>query len=298
MKHVREIKVGVLSVICLFLLYFGFNYLKGVDIFSPVHTYYGYFAAVPDLTEQAPVLIRGYKVGQVDRISYDFTRDSAFLVEVSVDKHIIVPKGSEMAMVATGLLGGNAIEIVIPTGADLSNQYATGDYLPTHVVPGLMDKLQDELLAELSATIKRVNEVVDNLGNQLDNSHIENTLANVDAITTDLKTTSRDLKRVVGTQVPEVINHVDAVVGDLNTLTASLNDANIVGKVDTAVEGVNGLIADVRSTDGTLGMLLNDKTLYLNVNAAVTSADSLLTDIKARPRHYLYPLGAKEKKKK
>lgn len=298
MKHVREIKVGLLAIVCLFLLYFGFNFLKGVNIFSPVYAYRGYFVAVPDLTEQAPVLIRGYKVGQVDRITYDFTRDSAFLIEVSIDKHIVLPAGTEMALVATGLLGGNAIELVIPTDADWAKPYAAGDMLPTHVVPGLMDKLQNELLAELTATITRVKDLVDNLGNQLDNNHIETTLANVDALSADLRTTSRDLKRLVGTQVPQVVDHVDAVAQNLEDITSSLKQADLAGKVDTVVAGVNGLISDVRSTNGTVGQLLYDKSLYLNINAAVQSADSLLTDIKARPRHYLYPLGEREKKKK
>ena len=33
MKISREIKVGALATLCLFLLFFGFNFLKGVNIF-------------------------------------------------------------------------------------------------------------------------------------------------------------------------------------------------------------------------------------------------------------------------
>ena len=33
MKHAREIKVGILATVCVFLLFFGFNFLKGVNIF-------------------------------------------------------------------------------------------------------------------------------------------------------------------------------------------------------------------------------------------------------------------------
>ena len=94
MKHIREMKVAVLAIVCLFLLYFGFSFLKGVNIFSPVHSYVGLFAKVDGLTEQAPVYVRGYKVGQVDAIRFDFTREVAFAVEISLDKHILLPKGS------------------------------------------------------------------------------------------------------------------------------------------------------------------------------------------------------------
>ena len=39
-KYAREIKVGVLALVCMFLLIFGFNYLKGVNIFSSVLDYH------------------------------------------------------------------------------------------------------------------------------------------------------------------------------------------------------------------------------------------------------------------
>jgi phospholipid/cholesterol/gamma-HCH transport system substrate-binding protein len=30
----REVKVGIMVVVAIFVLYFGLNYLKGIDIFS------------------------------------------------------------------------------------------------------------------------------------------------------------------------------------------------------------------------------------------------------------------------
>ena len=85
MKYAREIKVGVLAVVCIFLLFFGFNFLKGVNIFSSMYSFHGVYDNIHGLEEQAPVLIRGYKVGQVDKIHYDFTKDSAFIVDVSIN---------------------------------------------------------------------------------------------------------------------------------------------------------------------------------------------------------------------
>ena len=43
MKYSRELKVGVLAILCLVILYFGFNFLKGVNIFSPTKVYVGQF---------------------------------------------------------------------------------------------------------------------------------------------------------------------------------------------------------------------------------------------------------------
>ena len=151
MKHAREIKVGVLAIVCAGILYFGFNFLKGVNIFSPTRCYLGQYERVNGLTEQAPVYIRGYKVGLVESIQYDFTRDMSFVVAVSIDKGIELPKGTQMALVADGLLGGMAIELCVPKEADITSHavYHRGDTLPTIVVPGLLDGLQTGLLAHL-----------------------------------------------------------------------------------------------------------------------------------------------------
>lgn len=115
MKYSREVKVGVLAIICAGILYFGFNFLKGVNIFSPSECYYGFFERSNGLTEQAPVYILGHKVGLVESIQYDFTRTPAFIVGVSIDKGIVLPRGTQMALVADGLLGGECDRIAITT---------------------------------------------------------------------------------------------------------------------------------------------------------------------------------------
>ena len=68
MKYSRELKVGALAIVCMVILYFGFNFLKGINIFSPTHVYVGQFERANGLTEQAPVYIKGYKVGLVESI--------------------------------------------------------------------------------------------------------------------------------------------------------------------------------------------------------------------------------------
>ena len=100
MKHAREIKVGILAAVCVFLLFFGLNFLKGVNIFSPTNGYHGVYYNLHGLEEQAAVYICGHKVGQVDKIHYDFTRDSAFTIDISIAKDIALPVGTQMALVS------------------------------------------------------------------------------------------------------------------------------------------------------------------------------------------------------
>ena len=293
MKYAREIKVGALAAICLFLLFFGFNFLKGVNIFSPTNSYHGIYYNLHGLEEQAAVYIRGHKVGHVDAIHYDFTRDSAFTIDISINKDIVLPQGTQMALVSDGLLGGMAIELQLPDQSQITNdksQIAHGAFLPTNYVPGLMDSLQGELLAHVDEAVQGVDSLVAQLRGQMEGDHLKNTLTNVDQISGDLTGVSANLKKMMNNQVPTIVNNADTAIANLNTIVSDLKQADLaatVQRVDSAVDGVNNLIADVRSQEGTLGQLIYNKSLYTHLDATVVSADSLLVDLKAHPKRYV-----------
>ncbi|MBQ4390523.1 MAG: MCE family protein [Paludibacteraceae bacterium] len=299
-KYAREIKVGVLALVCMFLLIFGFNYLKGVNIFSSVLDYHGRYVELKGLTEQAPVYVRGYKVGQVNQIRYDFTKDSAFVVDVSINKDIALPIGTQMVLVSDGLLGGMAIELRIPTAEVGKDRYKRGDFIPTMIVPGLIESIEAGVLNNIDATIVEARVLVENLNRQLSDDHLQHALANIDNISEDLAGSSKELKKIMMTKVPGIVEGVDTVVDNVRVITDDIRRADLnatVARADAAIDQVYNLIADVRSDKGTLGMLINDKTLYNNINTTVVSADSLLVDLKAHPKRYVHfsMFGKKEK---
>ena len=292
-KYAREIKVGILATVCLFLLFFGFNFLKGVNIFSPTNGYHGTFSHLHGLEEQAAVYIRGHKVGQVDRLHYDFTRDSAFLVDISIRKDIALPQGTKMALIADGMLGGMAIELQFPDSSITNDQspIAKGSFLPTTYVPGLIESLQGELLAHVDEAVQEVDSLVAALRTQVEGEHIKRSLENVDRISGDLTSVSANLKHMMKTQVPTIVNNADTAIANLNVIVADIKQADLkatVARVDKTVENVNGLVSDVRSQESTIGQLIYNKSLYNHIDATVISADSLLTDLKAHPKRYVH----------
>lgn len=298
-KYSREIKVGLLAVLALFLLYFGFNFLKGVNIFSPTHTYCGIYSNLKGLTEQAPVYVRGYKVGQVDRIVYDFSKEDAFCVYFSVDKNIAVPVGTECALVSDGLLGGMALQLEMPFGEN--DAYAAGDTIPTTVVPGLMDALQNEVMTKLSGVLSQIDSLLATVNEQLEGDHLRHALKKVDDITADLAVTSAGIRGMMKEQIPALVTDVREAVADVKIFADNLGSVDLaatVGKMDTTLNRLNELTENLNSTDGTLGLLLNDRQLYLNLTGAVADADSLLIDLKNNPKRYVHfsLFGRKEKK--
>lgn len=282
MKHAREIKVGILAAVCVFLLFFGLNFLKGVNIFSPTNGYHGVYYNLHGLEEQAVVYICGHKVGQVDKIHYDFTRDSAFTIDISIAKDIALPVGTQMALVSDGLLGGMAIELQMPAYTPQSELVAHGAVLPTTYVPGLMESVQGDLLAHIDEAIQGVDSLVAALHQQLEGDHLKATLTNVDRISGNLTSVSSDLKHMMNNQVPRIVNNADTAVANLNTVVADIKRADLaatVARVDTAVDNVNALVTDVRKPI---------KPLLQHIDATVISADSLIVDLKAHPKRYVH----------
>lgn len=290
MKYSRELKVGVLAIVCLGILYFGFNFLKGINIFSPTKVYVGTFDRVNGLTAQAPVYIKGYKVGLVESIQYDFKQSPAFTVAVSIDKAIELPRGTEMALVADGLLGGGAIELQLPALMNRAMPYQNGDTLPTLIVPGLIDNLQTGLLAQLDSILTEANNLLASLNNEMEQGSLHATLQNVERITNDLTVSSKDIRKLTHNQLPAIMDKVDTTIVGLQDIVADVQAADIQSTISTLDSTIHVLNAALQSENGTLGLLLNDTELHdnlnttlKNLNTAVMNVDTIIMSIKARP---------------
>lgn len=290
MKYSRELKVGVLAIVCLGILYFGFNFLKGINIFSPTKVYVGTFDRVNGLTAQAPVYIKGYKVGLVESIQYDFKQSPAFTVAVSIDKAIELPRGTEMALVADGLLGGGAIELQLPPLMNRAMPYQDGDTLPTLIVPGLIDNLQTGLLAQLDSILTEANNLLASLNNEMEQGSLHVTLQNVERITNDLTVSSKDIRKLTHNQLPAIMDKVDTTIVGLQDIVADVQAADIQSTISTLDSTIHVLNAALQSENSTLGLLLNDTELHdnlnttlKNLNTAVMNVDTIIMSIKARP---------------
>ena len=289
MKYSREVKVGVLALMCAGILFFGFNFLKGVNIFSPTDYYFGNFERSNGLTEQAPVYILGHKVGLVETIQYDFARTPAFVVGVNIDKGIQLPHGTEMALVADGLLGGAAIELILPQ-ANVATAYQHGDTLPTKTVPGLVENLQAGILAKLDSLLGETTQLVATLNDEVGEGSIYSTLQNIEHLTSDLKVSGKDIRHLTHDHLPMLVNKIDTTMTNLQAIVADVRDADIQKTFATLDSTITSLKQSIQSEDGTVGMLLNNTELHENLNSAlknldkaVLNVDSVVMSIKARP---------------
>lgn len=283
--------------LCLFLLYFGFKFLKGTNIFNPIHSYSGRFVELQGLTEQAPVYVRGFKVGQIEEINYNFAQDTAFQIIVSLNKDIRVVEGSSLRLVPDGLLGGMAVEVIIPAGQELA-EIPSRSELPTSVKASMIEGLAGPIIASLDSTLSSIRALVDNVNGQIEKDQLKDILRHADELLTSLKSASTKLDGILKNDVPDVMQKVDGILQDVKKLSANASEADIaalVARADSTLVEVNKIIEAANSPEGTTGKLLHDDSLYKNLNSTLQSADSLMQDIREQPNSIIW---GKNKKKK
>lgn len=290
MKHNKEIIVAVLAIIALFLLYFGFNYLKGVNIFNKTTSYVVKYERMNGLVPQCPVYVKGYKVGMVDEILYDFSKAEPFTVTFSINEDIRLPKGTEVQLVPDGLISGEALELIIPTEG-VTAWYAQGDTLSTSITPGMLNAVAEAVLSQLDPILSNIDSVVNVLQETLTKEQLQAILDNVDGTMANVNAITQKADRMMARQLPQLMDTIQLAMNEIHVITDNLSQADLkatVAKVDGAVAEVKQLLAAANSTDGTLGKLINDKSLYDDINHTVNSADSLLIDLKANPKRYVH----------
>jgi phospholipid/cholesterol/gamma-HCH transport system substrate-binding protein len=138
--------------------------------------------------------------------------------------------------------------------------------------------------------------------NKIANSkQVTNSLNSVEKITSNLETTTTDLKKVVKNDVPKVMTDVDKAAVNLAKVGEKVNNLKIeetVDGVNNAVAEFNAVVKKINSSEGSAGMLLNDPSLYNNLTDASKNIDELIKDVKSNPKRYVHfsVFGKKDKK--
>ena len=101
----REFVIGLCVIVALAILYFGIDYLKGINLFRPANFYTANYENVDGLAVAAPVSIDGYKVGQVREINFNYSQPGKIEVVMAVNKELMVTEVS-IALIASTLLSG------------------------------------------------------------------------------------------------------------------------------------------------------------------------------------------------
>jgi len=287
----REVKVGIMAVIAVFVLYFGLNYLKGIDIFSPVTYYYGRYENIGGLVPSSPVFVKGFKVGQVEQIKYDFSKKESFVVKISVSKDIKLPKDTRIELYDEGIMGGKAIQLIYEPINLSQTMHAPGDTIETQMGIGLMAQISGDLVPKIESISTQADSLIRSVRILVENKNLNKSIASIERTTADLAVSSSQLKKLMSNDVPSILNNVNVMTTDFRQISGNLKKIDYqstFASIDHTIANLNLISEKMNSSEGTIGMLLNNKDLYINLSNTASSADKLLIDLQKNPRRYVH----------
>ena len=285
----KEVIIALVVMVSAAMLYWGINYLKGINLLTPTNYYTVNYTKVNGLTLSAPVTINGFQVGLVTDISYDYENNSGLIVELSLDEKLKLPVGTE-AYIVTDMLGTSTVAIELAQGTEY---YSVGAEIPGKLQAGLMDEISSEVLPSIAVMMPKLDSILTNINTILSNSAINESVTRLNAITSNLEKMTAELNTIVSDDVKSVMGNADSVIsnlkvvsGNLAEITTELNDSTI-NNVNSVVSNLKTVTDKMNGTDSTIGLLLNDDKVYNHVDQTILSLDSLFVDIKANPKRYI-----------
>lgn len=289
----KEFAIGLSVILAILILIFGIDYLKGINLFRPAHYYIAYYENVDELTVSSPVLIQGYKVGQVREVNFNYAKPGKIEVVMALDKNLKLPEGT-VANIGTTLLSGAQIELTLGAGPNL---LPSGSEVAAGVKPGLMSSIQDGLMPSVTGILPKVDSLLYNLNLLVADPALAASIQRIDGITNNLLSTTQGLNSTMNTQVPRLANNAVKVTQSLDTIVGNLGQLSYQLKslpLDATVDNVNQLTANLsqfskqlNDKNSTLGLLTSDPELYNRLNQVSADIDSLIVDIKKNPKRYI-----------
>lgn len=294
----NEVKIGIAVVFAIAVLYFGINFLKGINIFTPNTTLYVQYNSVDGIVKTSHVLINGYQVGHVSDIVFDYTKEAPITLELTVDRKLVVPKGTIAEVYETGLLGDKAIRLRLGKSNELCHK---GDTIEGIITGGVLAQAMESLLPPIQNMIPNIDSTVRALRAVVESEHVENILANADDAVKSLKDASGKLDAMMSTDIKPFMADAKNVAAKLDKVATDVTEADLkktLSELEAAIANVKLATAKLSSTDNTLGLLLNDRKLYNDVDSILINGNALVVDLKQNPKRYVHfsVFGSKEKK--
>lgn len=289
----KEFTIGLSVIVALAILFFGIDYLKGINLFKPANFYYATYTDVAGLETAAPVNLNGYKVGQVREISYDYDHPGKIRVLLALNKKLQLPEDTR-AEIASSLLSGAYIELRLGTS---HRMIAVGGDIQTGVASDPISALTNDVMPKVNSILPKVDTLLYNLNLLVADPSIKNSLYRLDGITSNVLYASNGLNMMMNRQVPAILSNAGRITYNIDTITSNLTGLSAqlkslplqstMANVDEATRNLARFSNQLNDTKSTLGLLMNDPELYNRLNRVTADIDSLIIDIKKNPKRYI-----------
>lgn len=326
----NEIRVGILTIISLLILYLGFNYLKGKNVFSSEKQVIAVYDKVDGLVSGNPIMLNGFNIGIIESTDMMTDGSGRIVVTLSLNDGIPIPKNSIAKIVSAGFMGDKNLEIVLPNKKAALSDIEYGDTLQGLVEVSLVNTVSDELIPvkdQLTVVMASLNETIEKLNLALDKGKVGESLATLNTTLNSFNSIAKKVDGSLGSELEKISGitaNIESMTSQIQssipTLNSTLNNANtasqklanldydetvdklntVLTRAEDAMLNLNNAISQINSGEGTAGKLMKDEELYNNLNQTAADLDKLLVDLRENPKKYVHfsLISRKDKKNK
>jgi phospholipid/cholesterol/gamma-HCH transport system substrate-binding protein len=309
MKIRKEVKIGLTVTIAIALFLYGFNFLKGRNIFTISKQYYAVYNNIGGLQKSSIVSASGYTVGTVTDIQFHRGDINKIVVEISIDRRFKVPINSVIEIYSTDFMGSKAVNLILGNSNVFAKQNDT-----------LLSKFEGDLNTLVSKKLMPLKDKTENLIVSTDS--VMNIIRNTFTPETqrDIRLSIKSTRELIESQkekITLILDNLESIsvnleksnkaytniINNVSEISDSIKAADIKDLIDQSrltLKETNEILDKINSGKGTAGKLVNNDSLYNAIQRTTNDLDSLIRDLKMNPKKYVHfsIFGSKDKKKK
>lgn len=293
----KETKAAIFVLTTIFLFIFGFNFLKGSSLLDKQKTVYAVYDEVDGLLVGANVMINGLSIGNVTDLDF-LPNSTKIVVTLKVKDKINFSSNSSATIYETGVLGGLAIAIepIFQKGMVVKS----GDTLNSNIRPGLTELINrqiEPLQRKLESTLTSVDSIFSGASyvlNKETQNDIKESLNTLTSAVKAINNSSLIIEKTLtekNTQINNSIDNIESITTNLSNVSKELNNFGIAGvlsNLEKSVDGINLIVSNLNSDNSSLGKLISNDDVYENLNLSIESLNLLINDIKTNPKKYVH----------
>ncbi|KJS04430.1 MAG: hypothetical protein VR77_11745 [Flavobacteriales bacterium BRH_c54] len=294
MKISKEVKVGFVSIVAIAILVWGYNYLKGTNLFNSNKTVYTEYPFIGGLAKSSPVIVNGFQVGLVSDVYFKEDQSGNLMVELVItDRDLKIPSNSVANLISLDLLSSKGIGLTL---GDSNVELVDGDTIKSHFEKSMLDDVSEQLLPmkqkaeklmiSLDSTIIVSKTTLENLNKLFDEQNQRNLKLSLISLKTTLEkfqTFADNANATMNTLKPTVKKY-----GDLADSLKQVDIKTTLEKANKTFEEITAVMQKMNNGEGTMGQLMTNDSLYKNLESVTRDLDKLLIDMEANPKRYVH----------
>ncbi len=223
-----QVRIAIVAILAIVVLFFGIQFLRGISLFSNDAHYKIKFNDITGLSTSTPVYARGFKVGIVRNIDYDYDKlGESITVDIDVEKTLRIPEGTT-AEIVSDIMGN--VKVVLQFGKSTKFLEPNG-WIDGVINDGTLGDLKS-MVPSIQKMLPKLDSILGSVNTLLADPALQSSVHNIDKITANLTTSTRLTAKLNSNE---------------GTMGLMLNDASLYNNLNSTMRSADSLLTNLKA---------------------------------------------------